>query len=54
MPCYQISRAHLHEEVEKLERKGERVTSVVADGAAFVVITEVIINRQVGGMETRG
>lgn len=40
MPLYQLSRAHAHEEIERLEGKGERVTFVAPDGAQIIVVTE--------------
>lgn len=52
MPCYSISRAHLQQEVDKLEHAGERVVSVVPDGAAIIVMTVKVADYR--GYETRG
>ena len=39
MPVHRIPRARLHEDITALEREGERVVSVVASDAEFVVFT---------------
>lgn len=40
MPSYSVARATIHDEIKKLERKGEQVISVNADGdGAWLVIT---------------
>lgn len=52
MPCYSISRAHLNKEVERIEATGERVTSVVPDGATIIVVT--VKANEWRGYETRG
>lgn len=53
MPAYQLSRAHLVEEVEKIEAKGERVVSITPDGAQIIVITATPVRYVSGEMETR-
>jgi len=49
MPAYSVSRAHLHEEISKIEDRGEIVVSVVPDGAALIVVTAA----RRAGIETR-
>lgn len=49
MPVYSVSRAHLHDEILKIEARGEIVVWVVPDGAALIVLTAA----RHTGVETR-
>lgn len=52
MPMYSMSRAHAHDEIDKLEKQGEEVVIVVPDGASLLVFTRRT-GRFVSPMETR-
>ena len=50
MPSYSVPRDAVHDEIKKLERKGERVVQIAADGeGAWLIVTA-----KAPKVETRG
>ena len=47
MPIHRIPRATMHEDLHAVERDGEQVVSVAADGPEFVLVGTITVGQRV-------